>query len=210
VVADQLDEYVAALDPRTYLAIIVGKKGLANQRQFIQDHFSKDQFIVFMDDDIRAIKRKHENRLVPVTDIGDFFTLAFNTMIREEANIWGVVAAANPLFMKGNVTTDLKYIIGALYGIRNTKDPALTLEHGDNQEDKERTILYWKRDGKVVRMNSYTIQTAYYAKGGMDSPTRKEETKTFTDLLVSKYPQYVRQVYKVKTEIYDLRFRKNR
>lgn len=206
VVADQLDDYKKATDASTYNKLVVGKKGLVNQRQFVIDYFPKDQLIVFMDDDIRAIKKKVGNHLVDVTNIPEFFTLAFDTMKKEGANLWGVVAAANPLFMKGGVSTDLKYIIGALYGIRNTKDPALELEYGDNQEDKERTMLYWKRDGKVVRMNSYTIVTAFYAPGGMDRPERKADTKKYTELLIAKYPGYLRQIYKPKTGIYDLRF----
>jgi hypothetical protein len=41
----------------------------------------------------------------------------------------------------------------------------------------------------------------------MDTPTRRAETKKYTEILVNKYPKYVNQIYKKAQGIYDLRFR---
>ena len=216
VVKEQLEEYRSIVPKELYNKMIVGVKGLVNQRQFINDYFNKGQDIVCMDDDIRDIKKLKTynakdttaNRIESVDDIGAFFSMAFKVMKENGANIWGIVGYANAMYMKDTVTTDLKYIIGALYGIHNTKDPQLRLKYGDNQEDKERTALYFDRDGTVVRFNNYAPVTTYYAPGGMESPDREKDTKKYTELLVEKYPQYFKQVYKKSRGIYDLKFLK--
>jgi hypothetical protein len=124
------------------------------------------------------------------------------------ANIWGVYPAANARFMQDTVTYTCKYIIGALYGIRNTWDEARQLQYGDNQEDKERTLRYFELDGQVVRINYVTILTSYYSKGGMESPTRKADTEHWTSVIEKRWPKYVTRVYKEKQGIWDMRFRR--
>ena len=124
------------------------------------------------------------------------------------ANLWGIYPVNNPFFMKNTVTRDLRYIIGAFYGIRNTHNPTYDLQYGDNQEDKERTLRYWVTDGAVVRLNDVAPNTVYYSKGGMESPTRKADTERYTEELLKEFPQYLTRVYKEKAGIYDLRFRK--
>jgi hypothetical protein len=185
---------------------VVGVPGLAAQREYIQSHYPIGQLIVFMDDDISAIKQKHGVKMLPVTDLTKLFDGMFQLM--GSANIVGVYPCANGRFMKDTVTRDCRYIIGALYGIRNTWDDCRKLQFGDNQEDKERTLRYWDADGEVVRLNYITISTAYYAKGGMESDTRKAETEHWTSVIEKRWPKYVTRVYKEKQGIWDMRFRR--
>jgi hypothetical protein len=185
---------------------VVGVPGLAAQRQFIQDYYPAGQLIVMMDDDITAIKQKQGDKTVPVTDITKLFNDGFELM--GDANIWGVYALSKALFMKETVTRDCRYIVGELYGIRNLRDDSRKLQFGDNQEDKERTLRYWDADGKVVRINYVTISTAYYAKGGMESDTRKAETVHWTQVIADTWPDRVRIVYKTKQDICDLQFKR--
>lgn len=185
---------------------VVGVPGLAAQRQYIQNHYPVGQLIVMMDDDISAIKQKNGDKLLHVVDLKSLFDGAFELM--GEANIWGIYPAANARFMKDTVTRDCRYIIGALYGIRNTWDEARQLQYGDNQEDKERTLRYFELDSQVVRINYVTILTAYYSKGGMESPTRKAETEHWTSVIAERWPKYVTRVYKEKQGIWDLRFKR--
>jgi hypothetical protein len=185
---------------------VVGVPGLAAQREYIQSHYPVGQLIVFMDDDISAIKQKHGNKMLPVTDLTKLFNGMFELM--GPANIVGVYPCANGRFMKDTVTRNCRYIIGALYGIRNLWDDCRKLQFGDNQEDKERTLRYWDADGQVVRLNYITISTAYYAKGGMESPTRKAETTKWTQVIADTWPDRVRVVYKPKQDIYDLQFKR--
>lgn len=57
-VANQQEEvlYRKHLDPTTYGHIIIGKKGLKNQRNFINQYFPEGQEIVNMDDDLKELK----------------------------------------------------------------------------------------------------------------------------------------------------------
>ena len=88
VVKDQLEEYESIVPKELYNKMIVGEKGLVNQRQFINDYFKKGQDIVCMDDDIRALKHlttsdtkdKSKNKIAVVTDLPKFFDMAFKVM----------------------------------------------------------------------------------------------------------------------------------
>ena len=186
--------------------VVVGVPGLAAQRQFIQEQWPVGKRIIFIDDDISQIKRLADSKLEKVRDIPGLFDEAFREMEAVKANIWGVYPAASALYMSNNTTTSLCYLIGALYGIRNTRGP--TLRYGDNQEDKERTLRYWARDGVICRLNYITILTRYYAPGGMESPTRKEETKAATQQLVDEFPGLITQTHKAKQGIYDIKFKR--
>lgn len=185
---------------------VVGVPGLAAQRQFIHDHYPVGQLIVMIDDDITAIKRKQGNKTVPVTDITKLFDEAFELM--GDANIWGVYALSKAMFMQDTVTRDCRYIVGALYGIRNTWDDCRKLQFGDNQEDKERTMRYWDADGQVVRLNYICPITKYFGTGGMESTTRKAETEHWTRVLADTWPAHLKRLYKDKCGIWDLRFRR--
>lgn len=207
VVADQLAEYKSTVDPSLYGHIIVGKKGLVNQRQFISDYFPKDKLIFSMDDDIKSIKKKvSDTKLATVKDLPAFISKGFAEMKKYHANLWGIPGYANTRFLRGGVSNSLKYIIGAVYGYKNLKDPALRLKFGDNQEDKERTMRFWLRDKSVVRLNDYAPYTQYYAPGGMENAQRKKDTKEFTAKLVEEFPGYLKQIQKPQYGIYDLMF----
>jgi len=45
--------------PKTmYNKIVIGKKGITNQRKFISSYFDEGKYIVFIDDDVEAILKK--------------------------------------------------------------------------------------------------------------------------------------------------------
>jgi len=210
VVKEDEDDYIEALDPEYYNKIVVGKLGLANQRQFIMDYFPKDKLILFMDDDVmRLVRRISETKVSIIKDLNPMITEGFDVMKSEGANIWGVYPTANPFYMKAGHTTTLRYLVGAFYGIRNTRNPKYRLKYEDNQEDKERTLRYWVEDGVVVRFTNIAPVTSYYAPGGIlaREPDRVKKTKMSTELLLKEFPEYVRQVYKKSNDTYDLLFR---
>jgi len=210
VVAEEEAAYKAALNPEYYNTLIVGHLGLDNQRNFIMKHFPKNQLILFVDDDImKLMNRTDDNTVAMIEDLNPMITKGFEVMKREGANIWGIYPTANPFYMKAGYTTNLRYIIGAFYGIKNTKCKAYALKYSDNQEDKERTLRYWIKDGIVVRFNDIAPKTSYYAAGGIlaNQPDRIQKTKDYTGYLIAEFPQYLRQVYKKANGSYDLLFR---
>jgi hypothetical protein len=213
VSADRITVYVAdEAEKAAYTAagvtvpLVVGVPGLIPQRQFIQEQWPIGQRIVFIDDDISQIKRLAGTRLERVEDVGAVFDLGFAEMEKAGASIWGVYPAASALYMSDDVSTDLKYLIGALYGVRNTRGP--TLRHCDSFEDKERTLRYWQRDGVLCRLNHITILTRYFGPGGLDSPDRKARTEAETLAIAAEFPHLVTRTRKAKLGIYDLKFKR--
>uniref|UniRef100_A0A6C0DPM4 Glycosyltransferase 2-like domain-containing protein n=1 Tax=viral metagenome TaxID=1070528 RepID=A0A6C0DPM4_9ZZZZ len=171
IVSDDEKEYKEKLDPKTYNKIIVGKKGLVQQRQFIQHQFPEGKHIVFFDDDIASIDLKMSS-LFKSHSLDYFFKYAFDQCKKNQAYIWGVYPVFNPFFRKSRkeMTMNQSYIVGAFYGIINRPnlkaiELTLTKENGQ-KEDVERTIKYFKHDGLVLRFNRVGFETKYYGKSG--------------------------------------------
>ena len=87
---------------------------------------------------------------------------AFEECERQGAYIWGVYPVLNHYFMKSltsTVTTNLSYIVGAFYGIRQCGEVRLTLTRDGHKEDVERSVKYFLRDGAVLRYNLVGLKT---------------------------------------------------
>jgi hypothetical protein len=176
-VADKEDYnlYENTLDKKYYNKLIIGKKGLVQQRQFIMDHQPINKQIVFLDDDIERIDLSLSSRFKKDT-LDNFIKEAFKECVKYKSYIWGVYAVFNPFFRKARkeMTTELNYIVGAFYGIINRpsstkegKEIQLTITKETGQkEDVERTIKYFIHDGIVLRFNKIGFVTKYYGKEG--------------------------------------------
>lgn len=183
--------YAAALPDKSYHQIIVGKLGIANQRIFIRNFFKPGQYVVSIDDDIEQLLTLHKDKLAPIKDIHSFFLKAYDDLKRERRFMWGIYPVRNPFFMKPSTSTGLSFIIGALHGFIVRHDKKLnpsTLAEG--KEDYEQSILYFLRDGGVIRYNFITIKTKFLAKGGLGED-RFERNKLSADYLFHKYPTLV-------------------
>ena len=194
-------KYVSVIPRTMYTQIVVGLPGLVEQRHFIQEWCPVDCNIMMIDDDIEGFESLRE------INVGDLIKYGFERMASCNCKMWGVSPSANRFFLKDTESLNLKYIIGCFYGIRNVR-PIIELAYGDNQEDKERTLRTWVRDGRFMRLNWIAPKTKYYAVGGMlaSNPNRKKDTERFTGLLVTEFPQFVKQI--AKKDTFDLRFKR--
>jgi len=189
--------YKTTLDPKTYNKLIIGKKGLVPQRQFITNQWPANKHIVFLDDDVESIDlslspafKKH--------NLDYFIKYAFSECVKYKSYIWGVYAVFNPFFRKARkeMTTDLNYIVGAFYGIINRptlKAVQLTITKENGQkEDVERTLKYFLHDGIVLRFNKIGFVTKYYGKeGGLGRfEDRIKPMLEASKKLKAKYPDY--------------------
>jgi hypothetical protein len=168
---EEYDIYLSALNKDRYNKLVVGKKGLVPQRQFIMEQWATGKHIVFLDDDLEKIDlslsplfRKHS--------LDYFIKYAFKQCVNHTSYIWGVYAVYNPFFRKPRqeLTTGLNYIVGAFYGIINRPkldaiQLTITKENGQ-KEDVERTLKYFLNDGIVLRFNKIGFITKYYGKEG--------------------------------------------
>jgi hypothetical protein len=194
---EDYDLYKSTLDSKLYNKLIIGKKGLVPQRQFIMEHWPQDKHIVFFDDDVESIDLSLSSRFKG-HNLDYFIKEAFKECEQHNSYIWGVYAVFNPFFRKDRkeMTTDLNYIVGAFYGIINRpklKSIQLTITKENGQkEDVERTIKYFIEDGIVLRFNKIGFTTKYYGKeGGLGR--FEERIKPMRDAckrLEDKYSEY--------------------
>ena len=163
-VANKTEEklYREKLDPNTYHKLVVGKKGIGNQRVFISKYFPENKKIVSMDDDVQnMIQLKRDNNLKKISNLDTLFKRAFKTLDKHNLYLWGVYPVKNNMFMSHKTTTDLRFIIGVVHGYinRHSRDlyPSKKILC---KEDIETSILFYLKDGGVLRFNDITSPNA--------------------------------------------------
>jgi hypothetical protein len=222
---DEREKYIMKIDidPEH---IIIGLKGLKNQRNFISSYFPEGEYIVQLDDDIdeiveliipnnrtsmrtsmRTAKQKREmmkkHKIKPITNLNKFIVDAFNICVSKGIYLWGIYPVDNPYFMTDTITTDLRFIVGPFWGIINRHSEQLKLSV-DEKENVERTLQYYIMDGGVIRFNNISITTNYYkTPGGMQTNSttnnRRTAAQKSAELLHAKYPQYTKIITKKRT-----------
>jgi hypothetical protein len=184
--------YEKTVPRELYGKIVVGLKGITNQRKFIVKYFKENQYVVSIDDDVEQIEKMDgPTKLVKIRNVDKFFKDGYTDLKKHGLYIWGIYPVRNPFFMKPKTTTDLKFIIGVLRGFinRHSKDiePSLSAE---GKEDYEQSILYFKKDGGVLRYNNITTKTKFHADGGLGKD-RQEMNKKAADYMKRQYPDLV-------------------
>ena len=117
--------------------VIVGKKGISEQRKFMACYFNEGDYICYMDDDIIEMKTlKKEFKLI------EFLFEAEELMKKENCGLLGVYPVDNEYFLKKGYTTDLKFVIGAFCVVKNTRD--CEQRQYVMLEDYQRTLNYYK------------------------------------------------------------------
>ena len=205
---EEHDIYKTTLPSFLYNNLIIGVLGLKNQRNFISEYYPEGAHIVEMDDDINSImqlvvrkgsksskSRKgskiNKKTVKPIEDLDAFIRRAFEMCTESNIFLWGIYPLVNPYFMTYKITTDLRFIVGPMWGMinRHRKDLKLTV---DEKENSERTLQFWVVDGAVLRFNNVGIETKYYKnKGGMqaEDKDRKVEALKSVYYLNKMYPK---------------------
>ena len=190
-VASKTEEklYREKMDPDTYHKIVVGKKGLVPQRRYISQYFPDGKKIVSMDDDVQnMIQLKRDDSLKKIANLDTLFKRFFKTLERNNLYLWGVYPVKNNLFMSRKTTTDLRFIIGVVHGYinRHSKDLYPSMQ-SVSKEDIEQSILFYLKDGGVLRFNDITFTTKFNAPGGL-GVDRFQMNKNAQEYLVKTYP----------------------
>ena len=104
---DEAVMYEQSVDPRLYNEIVIGKKGIANQRKFISKWFDEGQYIISIDDDVEELQilSKSGEKLKKIKHVADFFQEAYHLLKKENLYIWGIYPVRNAFFMKQKITT---------------------------------------------------------------------------------------------------------
>jgi hypothetical protein len=108
------EEYERVLDRNLYDKIVVGIRGIARQRSYIQNYYPLNQKVFSIDDDIRGIATLKED-----FNLSEFIDKMFLLCERERVNMWGVYPASSLLYMKDEIRKGVFYIVGCFYGFIN-------------------------------------------------------------------------------------------
>jgi hypothetical protein len=208
-VADD-EEYTLYHDLFPEYNIILGYRGLKEQRNFILDYFPLNTKIISIDDDIESIEifNSMDNRLHKIEDLDYLFKKCFEDCEREKCNLFGFYPVRNAYFMKETFSTDLKFIIGSCYGFINKR----LYQSISEKDDYERSILFYLRDKKVLRYNYITIKTKYYKNnGGLQTfKNRFEEQLEAVKILLLRYPELVKRKKSFKSGFPEIRLIKSK
>lgn len=188
--------YASAYADATQYKIIVGVKGITEQRKFITRYFAEGTHIVSMDDDVEKFLRlsRDGQKLVDFKkgDLDRFIKKAFAAIEARNLFIWGVYPMRYAYFMKHNVTTDLRLILGTAYGYicRHDADLVPTV---NEKEDYENTIRHYLKDGGTMRFNDICLKTIYHSPGGLGKLTeeRLKANEVAAEVLKKAYPDLV-------------------
>lgn len=198
VSADELDTYRRHVDPGLAAAVVPGRVGLAAQRAAIADHYGDGAHVVQLDDDVRAVvRRRNQRKLDPLPDLHSEIVDAFVAAAALGARLWGVYPVPNAGWMKPRVAAGLLFCWGSMFGhVVDTSMP----HHLDQKEDYERTLRYWDADGVVARVEWLSVRTRMYGPGGMqadDQPDRAEANERAVAWLMATWPDHVRRARRV-------------
>lgn len=191
---------------RFNIPIVVSPDGYVNCCNFITDFYEAGRIIILMADDLIEFYHYDGSKNVKVTNLLKLICNITFEMFVQRINLAGLYPNNNPLFLRGNkkdITTDLRFIHDAFCIMINKK---IYLDEKINKADFQRTIEYYKRDGKVLRYNKYSFDTKFNkGKGGNEEEKLNE--KKYADLFYEKYKDFIlRRIYhKAGTSSFVLR-----
>ena len=205
-------DYLAVLKPGSYSKLIVAKPGMGAVRNFITEYFPIGKRILNIDDDIKDFMMPGGpgKRLVRVHGFMQIMNKAFSLAAEKKMRLFGFYPVANHYFMKNRVTEDLRYIIGAMWGIINPGIDALEVTL-DDKEDVQRSIIMYILDGGVLRFEGYTPVTAYYKEpGGMQEERTLNRVDKSAKAIVDAYPDFATLNLTKKSGFSEVRLRDKR
>ena len=171
-VADEQEEQIYK-DADIGVQLVVGVRGLINQRRWYNHYYDAGTPILNCDDDIFDLKSvDQDGNLKSYTHkLSDVVDHALEICNETKLKLWGICPYANAFYMKPYTTVGLKYICGIFHG-SFAGDPVLC---GDDRvqvssgEDFETTIRSYKMYGGVVRLDWLCPHTTYFASGGIQA-----------------------------------------
>lgn len=203
VPADAVSVWVAAEQYPTYKIVLhewlergvhlrAGGLGIKTQRNLIARSYPQGAQLVSCDDDILGlVQRMTPTDTAPIR-AHEVIENGFAMLARHGLTLWGVYPVNNAYFMRGDYTTDLRFICGGFHGMLNDRNEALII---CPKEDYERTLRRYERDGGVLRMNNIAFEHGGYKKvrGGLQATAERTEQSNLIAIeqLRMRYPGLV-------------------
>ena len=197
--------------------IIIGEKGLINQRQFITNYFKEGTKIISMDDDLYAFRKFNEiegNKTLTDTSLKEFICSGFRECLHVGSYIFSTYPNDNfNRDMVDSISYDLCFLIGHFFGYINRHANDLIIEY-EQKEDYLRSLKYFLKDNITVRFNNHCfITNTYKNKGGMNEDINKriEDNNKTVDCILDTYSNYIRLNNNRKSLIYkEIKFKNHK
>jgi cold shock CspA family protein len=203
------EAYRKALAPGAVREIVVAPAGIGATRNFIETYYPVGTKVMCFDDDLSDILRRVDDKtLKPLTNlVTELIERGFRACETYGAFLFGVNNVPNPFYMRNRISLELHYINGSAFGFIARHDRELFV-HLDDKEDMERNILYYLKDGRIVRFDDLALKTRFYKEPGGLQDTRTEQRITESAVyLAKKYPWLVTLYVRRSTGHAELRFR---
>lgn len=190
VVDEEQGIYTDSINDDDY-NIIIGLHGIAAQRSYINSYFEEDELILSLDDDINDIMFLDRGVLTPIEDLMFLLDGMVETMGSTGLNLCGIYPVQNAYFMRDKITTQLRFCIGQFLLYYNKKD--VLSSECEGKEDYENTLLFYNRDGGVLRYSNVCVKSRGYSKGGLgnNKAVRLRKNLYASDYLKRVYPTQV-------------------
>ena len=207
VPSEELVVYTQALkDAPVHCILMHCAKGLTNQRRFFREQMLPDTEIVFIDDDVEAIKLLTPTGLVHCHNVDFLANYVFQAMKYrgDDCLLAGVYPMCNRDFQTRTIVDGHAYIVGALYFIRNREE--VVDPPGDECEDHYRQLHELASGRPTLRFNFIGIQTQYWKNpGGLQTERSVAKRVAAIDDLCQKFPGLVKRCVR-RNEKVDIRY----
>jgi len=177
----------------------------------IHDAFAAGTRVFVMEDDVRLIAgQRGQNKRSEPRSLEAAITAGFAAA---ENLLWGVAPHDNAYFFDDQYTRTLKLVVAHAFGFTASGDPALRVTQA-SKTDYERTLLYWIRDGAVVRAPGLGVRAAasYRLEGGMQSDhthdARAQAEEASVAYLTRRYAHLCRRKKKASSPFPEIAFKR--
>lgn len=186
----ELDEYAEAAPGPEYVGLDYvpqdgpiedGPWGLGLVRNAIADEAAPGDLVVQMDDDVEGLVEFAGMRdginamMLPVlgTRFQQIVEWGWQAADDAGAYLWGLHPAAT--YCRPILRTGLCYIGGGLFGVRFRGERETESVQLDDKEDFERSLRFYERDGRLLRLDGVSWRTRGYGGAGGMQLTRTPE-----------------------------------
>mgnify|MGYP003113126257 CR=1 FL=1 len=182
--------------------IIIGRLGVRNQKNYIQDYFESESYVLQLDDDIEGYYHcmpqicphtyEEKGHKLISTPFKFHIDSIINKMIECDTTLWAPYPCPNPFFMNKATIKDneLCYCAGAMILYKNLR----LMRTYDIIEDFDFSLLHHTH-GKIYREAKFTCKAgAYINPGGIQTLNiRNKNTKLqAVQKFVNQYPNFAK------------------
>lgn len=190
---EEINVFVVEEDYEKYKAlwvnVIIGKRGIGNQRKFISEYYPEGEYIASFDDDLDCIYERaswHRYRANIYKVIED----AIEEMEKHKLALCGVRPSSNILCVRHlNADVWRCFVIWAFFVAKN--DRSIYTKH-TAKEDYDRCAQHRLKYWATIRMNKYMLNTKYnsWEAWGLNDYYKSIDMNKHNELLCQDYPQF--------------------